>query len=207
MKTPFRLFSALVAWITLILQYYVMVSDGEFGSAANATLMFLGYFTILTNILVALAFTAPFLRDGNRINAFFLDPHVRAAIALYITVVAVIYHLLLSALYTPTGLPLLTDIGLHTAIPILFVIDWLVFADKRGLSYATIHWWVAYPLVYAFATLARGLLTGFYPYPFLDVTTIGLGGFFKSMLGFIVLYAVGAALFILVGRMLEKRQA
>lgn len=34
-------------------------------------------------------------------------------------------------------------------------------------------WWLVYPFVYLVYTLIRGSITGTYPYPFLDVSTIG----------------------------------
>lgn len=204
MKTPFRLIAALLAWASIIMQYVLMVTSGEFGGLANSSLMFFGYFTILTNILVATAFTAHVMPDGNRLKSFFHGPHVRAALALYILVVAVVYHMVLAELHNPVGLNALTNIGLHTVIPVLYIFDWVIFANKRLLSYKTIPLWIIYPLVYGFLTLGRGLLTGFYPYPFLDVTQVGFSGFATSMLGFTVLYGIGAAIFITLGRALSK---
>lgn len=204
MKTPFRLIVALLAWITLIVQYAWMVNDPQNGNPIQATIAFFGYFTVLTNILVALALTAPFLKPSSWIRGFFMRPHVRAAIALYISVVAVVYHTLLSHLYNPTGIPALTDIGLHTLIPVLYLIDWIVFSNKKALSYSTIPYWVIYPLVYGVMTLGKGLATQTYPYPFLNVNALGYGGVALNMAGFLLLYAVGAAIFITVGKRLNK---
>lgn len=203
-KTPYRIFCAAFAWITLALQYYVVLISGEHVNFAAASLYFFGFFTILTNIIVGLAFTAPLFKQSNTVHLFFERPTVRAAIALYISFVAIIYHVLLAGDHSPSGLGHFTNIGLHTLIPILYVIDWLVFARKHPLLYANIPYWVIYPLIYGLFNIVRGLLTGFYPYPFVDVSQLGAGGVAINMLGFTVLYAAGAALFIAIGNQLLK---
>ncbi len=84
-----------------------------------------------------------------------------------------VYHLLLSDLWNPVGLHWWADQGLHTAMPLLTFVFWLLFAPKQGLSYADVPFWLIYPVGYSLYALARGRLEGWYPYPFLDAKSLG----------------------------------
>lgn len=203
-KNSYRALGAVIGWVTLLTQYGLVVSVGEHANLLAATISYFSYFTILTNFLMALAFTAPLLSPTTKLHRFFTKPSVRGAIALYITFVAVVYHLMLRGLWDPQGLQLATDIALHTVLPILYLLDWIFFAPKRTLRYAHIPYWVVYPMAYGLYTMLRGALSGIYPYPFLNVTELGLGGVLINMAGFMTLYAVGGAGFITLGRRISK---
>ena len=204
MKTVFRLFCAALTWITIIGQYIIMVQSGDFESVGAATLTYLGYFTVLTNILAGLAFTTPFLKSRNKLRAFFNRQAVRAAIALYILVVMVVYWALLASIHHPTGWSAVANIGLHLVIPVLFILDWLIFSAKGNMSYKDLPYWTIYPVIYGLFNIIRGLLTGFYPYPFLNVSELGYGGVFVNMLGFMSIYLIGGAAFITIGWFLNS---
>ncbi len=202
-KNSYRIIAAVIGWTTLVVQYGDVVASGEHANLLAATVYFFGYFTILTNILVALALTAPFLPPTTRFYNFFTKPSVRAAIALYILVVAVVYHTLLRHLWEPQGIQLATDIAFHSVMPALYLFDWIFFAAKRPMRYVHIPYWVIYPALYGVFTIIRGALSGVYPYPFLNVTELGLVGVFINMVGFTTLYAVGGAVFIAAGHRLS----
>lgn len=203
-KIPLRITGAVIGWATLIAQYLLVVSNDEHANLFTATISYFSYFTILTNFLVVLAFTAPFLSPTTKLHRFFTKPAVRAAIALYILVVAVVYHTMLRHLWEPQGLQLATDIALHSVLPIMYLIDWVFFSDKRPMRFAHIPYWVVFPIVYGLGTILRGALTGIYPYPFLNATELGLGGVLINMTAFMILYAAGGAVFIALGRGLSK---
>jgi len=204
MKRNFRLICALITWAALIIQYVVMVMDGEHGGFAATTIVYISYFTILTNILAALALTAPFLSSGSKLKAFFERKAVRAAIALYILVVMVVYWAVLAKDHNPEGISAIINVFLHLIVPLLYIFDWLVFTPKDGMSLRRIPWWVAYPMAYGIYTILRGAITGVYPYPFLNVAELGGLPVFLNMLGFTAFYAIGAAAFIGFGRVLPK---
>jgi hypothetical protein len=205
MKKSFRAIGALITWASVVIQYAVLVADGTFGGLAATTFTYLGYFTILTNILVGLAFTAPFLAPTNTLRSFFERQAVRAAIALYILVVMVVYWAVLAQIHHPVGLSAVANVGLHLVVPVLYILDWLVFAPKDKMSFKRIPLWVIYPMVYGIYTIIRGALSGVYPYPFLNVTELGIGQVSINMLGFTAFYALGGAVFIALGRILPNR--
>jgi len=201
-KTLYRALGAGIGWATLVAQYGLAASNAEHANLAAATISYISYFTILTNFLVVLAFTAPLLAPTTKLHRFFTKPAVRAAIALYISFVAVVYHIMLRDLWDPQGLQLITDISLHTVLPIMYVLDWVFLSPKRSLRFAQIPYWLVYPCLYGVYTIMRGALSGIYPYPFLNVTELGLVGVTINMAGFLALYVIGGAVFITVGRRL-----
>ena len=207
MQTLYRKSCAALAWTTLILQYTIMVSSGEFGGFASSTLTYLGYFTILTNILVALSFSVPFMRAESQWRVFFERQTVRAATALYILVVTIVYYALLAKIHNPVGLSAVLNVGLHFLLPVLYILDWLIFAQKDSMSFKHLPLWTAFPVAYGVFNIIRGALTGFYPYPFLNITELGFGAVFINMLGFMLIYAIGGAIFIMLGRRMKSAQS
>jgi hypothetical protein len=125
---------------------------------------------------------------------------VRTAIATYIIVVGVTYHLILRQLWDPQGWQWVADVTLHYVTPVLFVLDWLLFVPKR-----TVPWWTAivalvFPLVYLAWTLWHGSWSGFYPYPFVDVSKIGLEKALTNAGGMTAAFLVLCLVLILIGR-------
>jgi hypothetical protein len=147
MQTWYRVAAAAIGWFVIGLQYYLTVgeADGDFVLAATRLLSF---FTILTNILVALAMTLPWLAPESKLGAFFLRPSVRTAIACYIIIVSAVYYAILRKLWNPEGLQYLADTIEHCVAPALYIVDWLVFVPK-GDALGKVG-----PLV---AALSRGL--------------------------------------------------
>jgi len=207
MKNKFRIICALLAWTLIVGQYVVLLKDGTYGGLASTSLSYFGFFTVTTNILVALAFSVPFLKPASKLHAFFERQSVRAAIALYIFVVAVIYYALLAADHNPEGISAHFNTGLHFLMPVLYILDWLIFADKGSISYKSAPYWTLYPIGYGVFNLIRGHFTGFYPYPFLDISKIGAGAVSMNMLGFALFYGFGGVAVIFLGRVLSRDRA
>lgn len=203
-KTIFRTAGASAAWATLVAKYLVEATSGEHADQFAALLDYLSYFTHLSVFLVALAFSAVLLRSENGLRKFFEKPATRAAIALYIIVVAVVHHLLLADLQVRVGWSAATNTMLHTVIPVLYVIDWLVYAPKRRMTYRAIPFWLIYPAAYGVWAVGTGYIAGAYPYPFLDMNKLGFSGVGISMVGFVALFSIGAAFFIAIGKTLPQ---
>lgn len=206
MSTGFCTTAATIGWLAIILQYGLLMSGDTGPDPLNRTINFFSYFTILTNILAATALTASVLKP----NSFFDHPSVRTAITAYIIVVAVTYHLLLRDLWDPQGWQWLADITLHYVTPIQFVIDWLLFVPKRKIPWKTALFALAYPLAYMGWTLWHGSWSGFYPYPFVDVSQIGIDKTLQNAGGMTVSFLVLTLLLIAIGRvlgLLERSQA
>lgn len=165
---------------------------------------FFSYFTELTNILAAIVAAAAVLRPSSRLAR----PGVFAATSVYILVVAVTYQLLLRG--DPHGLAMAADIGQHLLAPFLFILAWLVFIPKRGLTWTAPVAWLAYPAAFMAWTLVRGAVQHRYPYFFADAEKLGYPhALLNGALFLAVFYGLGLGAVALgrVGRQAERATA
>ena len=92
-------------------------------------------------------------------------------------------------------------------MPALYLLDWFLFVPKGTLRFRSAFAWLGFPLVYAGYSLAHGAATGFYPYPFLDVTKLHYERVLMNM-GMLVAVFVGLALcLVALGRWLSRLRA
>lgn len=188
----YRTVFALVGWFAIALQYWLTLTGDTGKSAAELTLNFFSYFTVLMNVIVALALTGPALLPNSALERWTASEGVRAAVAMYIAVVGLTYHFLLSHVWDPQGWLFVSNGLLHYVMPIAFVLDWLVFTPKGRLRWLDAVKWLSFPLAYIVWTLIHGYASDWWPYWFVDVPTLGLakaGFWFAAML----------ALFLVVG--------
>ena len=205
MKNNYRILCALIAWAVLSLRFVDMLIIGEYSSVAETLFVYFGYFTVWANILIALALTAPLLNPDRKLANFFKRPAVRAALASYILMVSVVYHMLIVPYWNPQGFTWVTATGLNTVMPILYLIDWLFFAEKRPIFYKHLPYWLIFPAVYGVTSIIRGLLTNVYPYPFLNVADLGIGNVLFNMFGLVAVFAVVGPIFIAVAHLIYDR--
>jgi len=157
---------ALVAWIGLAVQW--RASTELAGSAGVAFWIMLRFFTIIANLIVAVALTGFALgRPG------FGAPQLLGGVTLAILLVGVVFALLLNGLLELSGGAQLADTLLHRVTPVLVMLFWLVFAPKGGLTFKDPWIWALLPLIYFVYALARGAVEGSYPYPFMDLAKLG----------------------------------
>ncbi len=174
-----------LGWFGLSAQLYFTIHDAfarDLSIPAHVINHF-SYFTIETNLLVALALTIFCARP--QAERFLTRPSVKSALVVYIIIVGVVYAVLLRNLWHPQGVQLLADVVLHDAIPVLYPLYWLVFLPKGSLRWTAPAWWLAYPVLYFLYTMLRGEAFGTYPYPFFDVARLGFAR--VSMNGIVLL--------------------
>ncbi|HEV7122793.1 MAG TPA: Pr6Pr family membrane protein [Rhodanobacter sp.] len=210
MPNRHRLFAAVAAvigWLALGLQLLLTIrltnANGQ-GTLAGVWI-YLGYFTMLTNLAAALALTAAAQGRRSRPGKFFARADVHTAIAMAIIVVAMIYHLLLRQLWQPQGWQVVGDDAQHTLMPLLFVLHWWLAVPK-----ATLHWrhvlaWQIYPAAYFVYALARGALNGWYPYPFFDVGTLGYPRVLGNAIGMLLVFIVVGLVLVTLARWQVRR--
>ncbi|RYY06439.1 MAG: hypothetical protein EOP43_06365 [Sphingobacteriaceae bacterium] len=93
----FTSLTALVAWFAVIAQFTISVPEYlEKGRTfAGSFVQLLSYFTIQSNILVAFSLTAVLLFPQAKTGRFFSKISTATAIAVYITIVSLVYNLVL----------------------------------------------------------------------------------------------------------------
>ncbi|WP_425996412.1 Pr6Pr family membrane protein [Caulobacter sp. DWR1-3-2b1] len=202
-----RILIAALACLGPALQYGLMIHNESLASGLAKSVEFFSYFTILSNILAAVVLTAPLIAAGSVVATWAERSSTRIGVAVYLTITAAIYHTLLSGLWDPKGWRLVSDTLLHTVTPALFVIDWLARGGRGETGRATAAKALIFPALYGVWTLAHGAMSGFYPYPFLDVGKHGYlsvivtmlvmaGGFLLIALLFTVIHQARAKLAI-----------
>jgi hypothetical protein len=197
---------ALVAWLGLGIQFYVTQTHPNLQSVSvlERTLRFFEYFTILTNLLVAVSLTIALLAPRTALGRFFSRTSVKTAIAVYISVVGIVYNIILQGLNEFTGAALAADTLTHDVVPVFYAFYWLLFVPKGGLPWSSPVAWTIYPLLYLAYALIRGSSTGRYPYPFLDVGSLGLSAvLINSMVLTAVFFALGEA-FVGANKMIAR---
>ncbi|MFQ4139913.1 Pr6Pr family membrane protein [Nodosilinea sp. PGN35] len=205
----FATLSALAGWFALGAQFYLSVQLGIANGSGvlGGVVAYFSYFTILTNLLAAIALTAAAL--GDRAALPWLDlfrrPGAVTAITASIVVVGSVYFVILRHIWEPQGLQLVVDVLLHYVMPPLFLVYWWWAVPKRVLRPSAIVRWMAYPLGYALYALVLGAVRGRYPYPFIDVIALGYP---RVLINSAVLLAGFALLcwgLILLGRLDQRR--
>jgi hypothetical protein len=194
---------AVIGWFSVISQFYLNMVNRQV-TIPEAVIRYFSYFTILTNILVALCFTVLSLKGKSNWRKFFSRPKVLTAIAAYISFVGIVYNILLRHLWNPEGLQLIVDELLHSLIPILFILYWLIFVTKTELEWKNTLPWMIYPLVYLLYVLTRGALSGFYPYPFIDVNNLGYSNVLINDGGLMIAFMVLSLIFVAIGKLMSR---
>jgi len=196
---------AILGWLAIGVQFYLYYySCGV--AFAEMLIRFFSFFTILTNILVAACCTALLLFPNSRPGKRFAAPQTQTAIAVYILIVGLIYNVILRFLWQPQGMQRFVDELLHLLVPILFLGYWFFFVAKQSLRWNDCWAWLVYPLIYLAVILVRGAMSGYYPYPFVDVGALGYRAALLNSLGIALLFVFFSLLFIGVGKLLSKNR-
>lgn len=179
----YRLMLGLIGWVAIILQYALMVSDNAAGTGhplMEASLNFFSYYTVLTNLAVAVSMTILIISPDSGLGIWFARVGGQTALAGNMLVLSLIYHTILAQLWAPQGWNMVADQLLHTIVPILYLIYWVLFVPKGHLSWIAPVTWLLYPLLYLLYTLFRGSFVHWYPYPFVDVNKLGYDGVLQN---------------------------
>ena len=158
---------ALVAWAGLALNFVDVF--GRTGSVFAALWLLVDFFTITTNLAVAVLFTGMAVRSQRLPR-----PRLVAGLALSMLLVGIVYQLLLQGLYQFTPIAQVADVLLHRVTTVLVPLYWLLAVGKGALTLRDPFLWALYPIVYFVYALLRGAASGHYPCPFMDVARIGL---------------------------------
>ncbi|WNL45983.1 Pr6Pr family membrane protein [Dyella sp. BiH032] len=212
MPARFRLFAATAAvlgWFALGLQLLLSIqltrANGQ--GALAGVWSYLGFYTVLTNILVAMVLTAGALGPRGAVTRFFGRPDVASMAAMSIVVVGIIYNLLLRQLWHPEGWQLFADVTLHDVMPIAFLLYWWFAVPKTALHWRQIPAWQSYPIAYFAYALARGAVNGWYPYPFLDVAHEGYLQVVINAVMVLLFFITVALVLVGLGRWQARRAA
>ena len=188
--------TALVAAAALVLQLVLVVNgssvlaEGEVPPMLTRLGRLVSYFTIQSNLLVAVT-AAQLARDPLRDGRWWRP--VRAAALVGITVTGLVHVTLLRPLLDLAGASWVADKMLHMVVPVLAVVGWLVAGPRPRAPWRDAVWALAWPVAWLGWTLAVGAVTGWYPYPFLDVGAEGAASVAVTCVGVTLLFLALAA--------------
>jgi hypothetical protein len=210
MKTArLTLLVAVVAWfgvlLQLVLSLQLAAANGR--SVTEGLVVYLGYFTVLTNLLVAVSLTWPLVSPRSAPGRWFQRPGVASAIVVSIAIVGLAYHLLLRHIWNPQGLQWLADVTLHYATPALCLLHWWFAVPPARMPWRAPLTWAAWPLAYLVYALLRGAWLQSYPYPFIDVTVLGHARALLNAAGLLLVFLVLATGLVAVSRARLTRSA
>lgn len=191
-----RVLIALVAAAGPVLQYGLMAYDETLATLAGKTVEFFSYFTILSNTLAAVALAAPLVAPSSRLAAWSEEAGPRAAIATYLAITAVVYHTMLAHTWNPQGLRLAATTLNHTITPTAFLIDLALRGGQGEARWMAALKAMAFPAAFGAWTLAHGAVSGFYPYPFMDVSKRGYPAVLLTIVQMGVAFALVCLIFV-----------
>lgn len=163
------------AWIgfvigaaALILQLSLTIplrlADGD--TLPAALVFYLSSFTILANLALVLIYASELW--ATPILGWFRAPVTHGMMAAALALVAIFSHVLLAETWEPEGLGLVCDGALRYVTPALYILWWIATARHGKLGWSDVWSMLLPPTIYLVYVMARGALTGDYPYPILE---------------------------------------
>jgi hypothetical protein len=168
---------ALIAWIAILAQADLTIDRtlARGLTVFDALARMSSYLTNLTVLACALCFTCVALwKHRSPLVRFFRQPTVVTAVVAYMVFVGIAYNVLLRGLWPLSPYRRLLNESLHSVLPMLAALYWVLFVPRFHLRLRHCLLWLVYPLAYLGITFWRGSLSDFYPYPFIDVESLGL---------------------------------
>jgi hypothetical protein len=191
-------------WFAVLLQLYLIILNRKL-DILQTMIQFFSYFTILSNILVAVCLTVLLFNRNSKWGTFFSKPQTLTALAVYISIVGLVYNLILRFLWAPQGMQRMVDELLHSFNPLWFFLYWLIFVSKGSLQWKNVFPWLWYPLFYCVYVMIRGALSDLYPYPFIDVTQLGYSAVLVNCVGLCGVFLVFSLLLVGIGKVMGSK--
>ncbi len=193
-----RIFRCVIA--LLVLAAVAAQFHKQLGVATFDPVNFFSFFTIVSNIfgaavLLAAAFGLPE-------NAHLRDV-LRGVATLCLVIVGVVFSVLLANLDSEV-IPWANAI-VHYAMPIYIALDWCLDPPREPISRRDAALWLVLPAAYLVYTLVRGASVHWYPYPFLNVDTIGYAAVAAYSAGILVFTLLTAYVLMTLGNTLRAR--
>jgi len=196
--------TAVVVLVALAVQVPLSaaVDTGYFDNPLYRGLNVFAFFTIQSNLLVALS---ALLSAFDPARDTLLRRVLRLTSLVAITVTGVVYHSVLAGLVELSGWGYLADLLVHTVVPVLAVLGWVLFGPRGRTGWRVVLLSAVFPVLWLVFTLVRGpLVGGFWPYPFVDVDQLGWSQVLLNCGGVAVLFLGLAALAHLADRLLSR---
>lgn len=182
--------TALLVLVVIPIQSVLAAQDqyGTFSTATDRVINVFCYFTILSNVLAGVT-SFMLARKPEKDSLGFNVARLDALVCISVT--GLIYHALLAS-ENLHGVGVYTNQVVHTAVPLLYLVGWLIFGPRGRTSVRSVGYAIIAPVGWAAFALIRGTVIHFYPYDFMDVKVLGYP---TALLNMAVITALFIALF------------
>ncbi|APT85484.1 Pr6Pr family membrane protein [Corynebacterium aquilae] len=177
-----------------------------FDSAGSKLVAEYSYFTLWSAIIGTAVAGFYALGHGTRSSAWAKALRLDAAMMLIVT--GLVYNLIIADGSPHLGLQAYTNTINHELLPIAMPVLWVLsmpLRTQRDITWPTIGRALIIPTIWVGYCLIRGTMTGFYPYDFLNVTTLGYAVALRNIAGVYALFFVLVAILGLIERVLTSR--
>ncbi|GAA1635501.1 Pr6Pr family membrane protein [Kribbella alba] len=197
--------TALAVAVGIVVQLVVTATttEGFFPDNPDRVFNVFAYFTIQSNLLLGGSCLLLAI-DPDRWHSMVFKT-LRLNGVLCIAVTGIVYHLVLAGSDTLSGGAAVANFFVHTLTPVLGVVGWLIFGPRGQTDSRVVGWSLVFPLLWLAFTLIRGEGTGFYPYPFMNVTEHGYGTVLLNCLLVALLFLALAAGTTLLDRRIRQK--
>jgi len=187
--------TALAVFTGIIVQVFVSANaKAEFFHTAGARVFnVFCFFTIQSNLIVGVTSLLLAL-NPNRSSTVFNTFRLTGVVAIAVT--GIVFHAVLARLLDLESWALVANNLVHTVVPVMAVLGWLMFGPRGRTSRRVMWLSVLFPVAWLIFVLIRGPIVHFYPYPFVDVIKLGYARVLINCVWVAVLYlgmAAGAA--------------
>lgn len=184
----------------------VLINFGIFEGRFDSNVI--NFFTTLSNLfcmlycIFAIVWQLRQPQEGSKLT---FCPTWRGMAMLSIIVTMLVAHTMLRFMFEMTGAMGFSAQALHTIVPLLFVLNWLLFDSKGNFKkWSPLLWLVPAYVYFGYALIAAQIGDGIgcngsrYPYPFLDIDANGLSTVLLTVLVLTVFFiALGYGIYFL----------
>ena len=201
-KKIYEVFMVIIIWLSLVLRFVYLLRDNSIPELSWRIMDFFFYFTIESNMIAGIYFIFTLIvKDFSRKN----HPLISGAVLLYVLIAGLVYITMLSGIDTRTGIDFKTaNLLLHYINPLGVIFYWLFFIKKENFKWIYSILWLTFPLVYFFIAFFKGIITGNYQYPFMNVVKLGYTRVIIIGLVITLILIVLGVLFVAANRLLCK---
>lgn len=200
--------------------YGLYVHSGLPEGALNPKMLL--YYTILSNLVCFIYILCCFIKNIRQFKSWDSDddiyvifPRTKGAITMCITITFLVYHFVLAptiyTMYPTYNVFGLNDLIVHYFVPGMMILDWILFDKKNIFRKTEPILWLALPYAYLIFALVRGYFGGpiqsngsKYPYFFLDIDVLGIGGVSLYVGGLTLLALILGYIILLIDKGLNK---
>lgn len=170
-------------------------------------------FTTISNILCVLYFFVDFLYLCTNNKKSTWNHYIKGIVINATSLTFLIAQFMLHMTFNFNSYIDLSFLGLHYVVPIMALLDWLLFDPKGQIKLLAPFTWLILPVFYFITAIicaytGHGLgvsATSKYPYPFMDISVLGVSTVFTTAVIMIIFFLIIGYLFYLLDHFLAKK--